>query len=182
MRRNDREITDQAVILDLLERCQVGRLATNGHDGYPRIKPVNFVYHDGAIFFHTALEGEKIEDIRRDHRVCFEVDLPIAYVTSGKRACSAGFLYRGVMIRGLASLIDDVTKKKRALDALMQKHEGATGEYEYSAASFSETGIVRIDIEEMTGKESLGKGKVREAALEALRSGKPLPVVIKPDK
>jgi nitroimidazol reductase NimA-like FMN-containing flavoprotein (pyridoxamine 5'-phosphate oxidase superfamily) len=182
MRRNDHEIRDQNVILELLDRCHVGRMATNGCDGYPRIKPVNFVHLDGVICFHTALEGEKIGDIRRDSRVCFEVDLPIAHVMSGEKACGAGYLYRSVMIRGHASLIDDVAEKKRALDALMQKHEGTDTAYEYSEAALNETGIVCIDIEEMTGKESLGKGKVREAAWDALRTGAPLPVMINRDK
>jgi len=181
MRRNDREITDPTVILDLLARCHIGRLATIGHDGFPRIKPVNFVHHHEVIYFHTALEGEKIDDIRRDNRVCFEVDQPIAHVMSGKKACSAGYLYRSVIIKGRATMVDDETKKTKALDLLMQKHEGTDKKYEYSKASMSETGIVRIDIEQMTGKESLGKGKVRETALEALRTGKPLPIVIESD-
>ena len=35
-----------------------------GKAGYPMIKPLNFAYHDGRIYFHTAQEGEKIDDIR----------------------------------------------------------------------------------------------------------------------
>ena len=168
-------------MLELLDRCFVGRMATNGHDGYPRIKPVNFVHIDGQVYFHTALAGEKIDDIKRDPRVCFVVDQPIGHVMSGKKACSAGYLYRSVMILGQARLIHDITEKKAALDALMQKHEGTDKSYEYSETSVRKTGIVRIDIEQMTGKESLGKGKVREAAEEALRTGKPLPIIIEPD-
>ncbi|MDH3889673.1 MAG: pyridoxamine 5'-phosphate oxidase family protein [candidate division Zixibacteria bacterium] len=181
MRRNDREFTDPESMLELLSRCQVGRLGTVGSDGRPRIKPVNFVALDNFIYFHTALEGEKIDDIKRDGRVCFEVDLPIAYVASGNKACSAGYLYRSVMIQGNASLVDDPQEKIGALDGLMQKHEGADKPFHYGRAALEETGIVRIAIEQMTGKESLGQGKAREAALEALDTGAPLPIVIKPE-
>ena len=180
MRRDDRQMADQARMLDLLDRCFVGRMATNGHDGHPRIKPVNFVHIDGRIYFHTAFAGEKIDDIKRDPRVCFVVDQPVGHVLSGKKACSASYLYQSVMILGRAALIDSPVEKKRALDALIQKHEGTDKSYEYSEASVRKTGIVRIDIEQMTGKESLGKGKVRKAAKEALRTGKPLPIIIEP--
>lgn len=166
---------------DLLSRCQVGRLGTVGADGRARIKPVNFVAIENRIYFHTALRGEKIDDIKRDKRVCFEVDLPIAYVKAGNKACSAGYLYRSVMIHGSASIVEDQQEKIRALDGLMQKHEGADKPFRYGEAALEETGIVRIDIDHMTGKESLGHGKVRETALDALNSGNPLPIVIEPE-
>ena len=46
-----------------------------GRDGHPMVKPLDFAYHDGNIYFYSAKEGEKIEDVKRDNRVCFEVDL-----------------------------------------------------------------------------------------------------------
>lgn len=165
---------------ELLSRCQVGHLGTVGADGRARIKPVNFVAVENRIYFHTALEGEKIDDIKRDKRVCFEVDLPIAYVRSGAKACSAGYLYRSVMILGIASIVEDRLEKIKVLDALMQKHEGGDKRYDYGEVVLRETGIVQIDIEQWTGKESIGQGEVRETALEALSSGDALPIVIEP--
>ena len=103
MRKWEKEITDKAVIVDLLHTCHVGRLGTVGRDGYPMAKPVNFAYHDGKIYFHTAKEGEKIDDIKRDNRVCFEVDLPIAYMKgTPENPCKAKYLYRSVIIKGRA--------------------------------------------------------------------------------
>ena len=66
MRKKKKEIHNRAVIDKLLNTCPVGRLGTIGKDGYPRIKPLNFVYLDGTIYFHSAKEGEKIDDINRD--------------------------------------------------------------------------------------------------------------------
>ena len=57
MRRNKKEIKDPEIINELLETPQVGRLGTLDSDGYPMIKPLNFVYADGKIYFHTALSG-----------------------------------------------------------------------------------------------------------------------------
>lgn len=54
MRAAKKEIKDPAVITDLLNRCHAGRLGTIGADGSPMIKPLNFVYLDGDIYFHSA--------------------------------------------------------------------------------------------------------------------------------
>ena len=79
MRRPEREIKDQETMKALLDQSQVGRMATINRKGYPVIKPLNFLYRDGKIYFHSSREkGEKISDIRRGSPVCFEVDQSIA--------------------------------------------------------------------------------------------------------
>ena len=107
MRKEKKEIHNRAVIDKLLNTCPVGRLGTIGKDGYPRIKPLNFVYLDGTIYFHSAKEGEKIDDINRDIRVAFEIDEPLGYVKSDINPCSAKYLYRSVMIKGRAAIVND---------------------------------------------------------------------------
>jgi hypothetical protein len=178
MRRHTKEILDTNIMRELLDSCQVGRLGTNGSDGYPVVKPLNFAFLNGNIYFHTAREGEKIDDIRRDSRVCFEVDLPIAYVKSDKNPCKASYLYRSVIIRGKASLIDDQEERRAALNALMKKYQPDGGYGEYLEEKLRITGVVRIDIEEMVGKEDLGEAELREAAINALAVKAPLPVIL----
>ncbi len=179
MRKSNKRITDMAVIAGLLNTAPVGRLGTIGPDGWPMVKPLNFAYLDGRLYFHCALEGEKLDHIRFDSRVCFEVDLPIAYVKgSYENPCRAEYLYRSVIIRGRARLIDEPAEKVRALDALMAKYqpEGTFGAYPEEKLAI--TGIVRIDIEEVVGKEELGKGELAERAKALLAAGTPLPVAI----
>jgi nitroimidazol reductase NimA-like FMN-containing flavoprotein (pyridoxamine 5'-phosphate oxidase superfamily) len=179
MRKSNKEIKDEAVIAGLLGSCTVGRLGTVSQDGYPMIKPLNFVCHEKKIYFHTAQEGEKIEDIRRDNRVCFEVDLPIAYVQGDANPCHAEYLYRSVIIRGRAHLIADSQEKVFALQKLMEKYQPDGGYGAFPGEKLAITGVVRIDIEQMTGKEDLGKGTVREAAQKALEDKAHLPIVVK---
>ena len=179
MRRWEKEIKDKSVIIELLNTCHVGRLGTNGKDGYPIVKPLNFAYHDGKIYFHTAKEGEKIEDIKRDNRVCFEVDMPIAFVKAKNQPCEADYLYRSVIIKGRAHIIEDRDEKIFALRCLMEKYQPGGGYgSEFPEEKLQITGIVRIDIEEMTGKEDLGKGELREAVLKALEDKVPLPIIL----
>ena len=207
MRRSEKEIKDKAVIIDVLTRCHIGRLGTIGRDGYPMVKQLNFAYCDetsnppsspflkggkegdlskggmggfagGKIYFHTAKQGEKIEDIKRDSRVCFEVDLPIAYVKAKDNPCEADYLYRSVIIKGRAKIIEDMDEKRFALNCLMEKHQPGGGYGDYTEEKLNKVGIVRIDIEEMRGKEDLGDERMQETALKALNEKSFLPITI----
>jgi nitroimidazol reductase NimA-like FMN-containing flavoprotein (pyridoxamine 5'-phosphate oxidase superfamily) len=171
MRKARKEIKDPAVIEQLMRTCPVGRLATIGNDGYPMIKPLNFAYSGGCIYFHTALAGEKIDDIGRDNRVCFEVDLPLALVRARNQPCEAAYLYRSVIVKGRARLVDDPGERELAFRVLMEKYQPEGGYGDYLEEKLSITGIVRIEVESMTGKEDLGKGEVRERLLAELARG-----------
>lgn len=191
MRRLKKEIKDRSVIVELLNTCHVGRLGTIGKDKYPMVKPLNFAYNLplppfskggqgglGKIYFHTAKEGEKIEDIKRDNRVCFEVDMPIAFVKAKNQPCEADYLYRSVIIKGRAYIVEDREEKVFALKCLMEKYQ-PEGDYgDFPKEKLQITGIVRVDIEEMVGKEDLGKERHKEAVMKVLEEKVPLPIVI----
>ncbi|AJE02423.1 pyridoxamine 5'-phosphate oxidase family protein [Geobacter pickeringii] len=179
MRKANKRITDFTLLVELLNRCHVGRLGTVGRDGWPMVKPLNFAWYEGRIYFHCALEGEKLDEIRHEERVCFEADLPIAYVKGApENPCRAEYLYRSVIIRGRARLVTEPAEKVLALDALMKKYEPGVPFAPYREEKLAITGIVRIDVEEMVGKEELGKGELREKALALLAGGGSLPVVL----
>lgn len=179
MRKANKEIKDRSVIEHLLRTSHVGRLGTNGKDGYPRIKPLNYVYDRGVIYFHSAREGEKIEDIRRDDSICFEVDLPIAFVKGAPdNPCRAEYLYRSVIIYGRAAEVEDEAERRRALKSLMEKYQPAGGYGEFLESKLAVTAVVRINMERITGKEDLGKDHIREAAHAALQSGAALPITL----
>jgi uncharacterized protein len=177
MRVSKKEIKDLDIITGLLRQCHVGRLGTIGKEGFPMIKPLNFVYSGGKIYFHSAQEGEKIEDITRDSRVCFEVDLPIGYVKSVSLPCKADYLYRSIIIKGRAYIVTDTNERLSALKGLMEKYQPEGGYGEFPEDKIRLTAIVRIDIEEMTGKEDLGKETERETVFGLLKC-KHLPTAI----
>jgi nitroimidazol reductase NimA-like FMN-containing flavoprotein (pyridoxamine 5'-phosphate oxidase superfamily) len=179
MRKLNKKITDPDIIIDLLNTCHIGRLGTVGKDGRPLVKPLNFAYHEGRIYFHCAREGEKLDDIRRDDRVCFEVDLPVAYVRgTGENPCRAEYLYRSVIVRGRAMVVEDRAERLLGLDCLMAKYQPEGGYGPYPEDKLALTCIVRIDVEDISGKEDLGKGALREKVLQALTDGIALPIII----
>jgi uncharacterized protein len=128
MRRAQSEIKDQQQIKDILSKETIGRMATIGADGFPYITPVNYVYHNDKIYFHCAHKGEKMDNICRDNKVCFEIDIPLAYMEVAfnrmNSGCKVHQLYKCVIIRGRARVVDNVKTKIDALNALVASHEG----------------------------------------------------------
>jgi hypothetical protein len=110
--------------------------------------------------------------------VCFETDLPIAFARAVNQPCEAGYLYRSVIIKGRASLVIDDAERGRAFKSLMDKYQPEGGYGPYMNEKLGMTGVVRIDVEEMTGKEDLGKADYRQQALDALERGLALPIVL----
>lgn len=155
MRRAKKEIKDEAQIDEILANAHVGRLGTKGKDGYPIIKPLNFVHTGEHIYFHSAIEGEKIEDILRDNRVCFEVDVPLRYVKAKGDPCRAFYHYRSVILKGRAEIIEDSVEKRMAMKALMEKYQPEGGYDDFPKEKLAITAVIRIDIEAMTGKEDV---------------------------
>jgi len=178
MRQANKEIKDQDVLIELLSTSHIGRLGTITGDGYPMVKPLNFVYHNSNIYFHTAMKGEKIDDIKRDNRVCFEVDRPLALVKSKGSPCRAEYLFRSVIVKGRAHIVEDPVERMAALKRLMEKYQPEGGYSDFPEEKLRITGVVRIDVEEAAGKEDLGKEEIKETVLKALADRIQLPIVI----
>ncbi len=156
MRLAKKEIREKAVVEGLLAQSPVGRLGTIGREGYPMVKPLNFVYREGRVYFHCAREGEKITDIERDSRVCFEVDLPIAFVKGEGSPCKADYRYQSVILTGRAHMVEEYEEKLGALRALMEKYQPEGGYGVFPEEKVALTAVIRIDIRTMTGKQDLG--------------------------
>ena len=155
MRRREKELKDPETIKALLEQSPVGRIATVNRRGYPVIKPVNYLYHDGKIYIHSSVKGEKTADIRRGSPVCFEIDQPIAYVPADGSACKANYHYRSIIIKGKAVLVNDRKKKLETLGRLMEKYQPEGGYTEISGEILRKTAVIEVSVDELKGKESL---------------------------
>ena len=168
MRRRQCEITDPNEIDRLLSAATIGRMATLGADGYPYITPVNYVHFNGCIYFHCALKGEKLDNIARDDRVCFEVDIPLAYIDLGYNpeggACSLHQFYHCVIIRGRARVVLDGDRKTAALNALVAAHEPdrAPAPVHGDMPDYKACAVVEIRPERISAKSDLAQKKTDE--------------------
>lgn len=149
--RRKRQLLPQAESVAILEKMTNGILALHGDEGYPYAVPVSYVYADGKIYFHSAMKGHKVDAIVRNEKVSFCVveqdDIKPAEFTT---------YFRSVIVFGRACILTDETEKRAALNLLADKY--SPGEPDLSdeiAKGFGHLLMVRIDIEHMTGKESI---------------------------
>jgi uncharacterized protein len=171
MRKKHAEVTDPVEIERILAATTIGRLATIGDDGYPYVTPVNFVFHAGNIYFHCSLKGEKLDNLVRDPKVCFQVDIPLAYIgceiSPGAGACNLHQFYHCVIIRGTASVVTDEAVKIEALNALVAKHEPSADIPPVTGAmeAFLKCAVIEVKPLFVTAKSDLGKNKSEEDRL-----------------
>jgi len=171
MRRKHCEITDPKEIDRILSSTNIGRLATNGADGYPYVTPVNFVWRERKIYFHSALVGEKLDNLERDPKVCFEADIPLAYLDTGhdpeRRVFKLHQLYHCVIIRGTAHVVPDGELKTDALNALVAKHEGAQ-DFEPvtpDMSAYKSCAVIEIEPVFISAKSDLAQNRTDEERL-----------------
>ena len=151
MRRQEREIRDEAEIQEILEKGLVCRLGL--YDGqYPYVVPLNYGYRNGCMYFHCAREGKKTDILKKNGRVCIEVDID-SRIVRGDTPCRWAAKYRSVIGFGRARIIDDDKAKKAGLDVIMAHYGGSGGDYDEK--SLQRTSLIEVVLESITGKQSL---------------------------
>ncbi|NWF57591.1 MAG: pyridoxamine 5'-phosphate oxidase family protein [Syntrophaceae bacterium] len=168
MRRKHCEVTDPKEMNRILSSTNIGRMATVDTEGYPYITPLNFVFHQGCVYFHCAPQGEKLDNLTRDPRVCFEVSIPLAYLevafNAERNPCRTHQLYHSVIIRGRARIVPDGELKTAVLNALLAKHEGnrAFPSVTLDSPDNKACCVVEIKPARMTAKSDLAQNKPPE--------------------
>ena len=136
----------------ILERNSSGVLAVTGDGGWPYAVPLSYAFADGALFFHCAKTGCKLDAIRADERACFTVIdrdevVPEEYTT----------YYKSVIAFGRARVIEDGAQMLAAIEVLAKKYHPTDSPQGRKAAiekDFSRLTMIRLDVEWMTGKQA----------------------------
>lgn len=149
--RRKRQMLSAKESEEILRRMTNGTLALHGDGGYPYAVPVSYVYSNGRIYFHTATQGHKVDALMRNDKVSFCVveqdDVKPAEFTT---------YFRSVIAFGRARILTDETEKRTALQLLADKYSSGMPDLETEIAKgFRHLLMVEIDIEHLTGKESI---------------------------
>ncbi len=157
------EIKSKEKIIEFLSSQQTGRISSIDEDGYPQIIPMNFVFISDVIYMHSHVRGEKLDNIRRNQKVGFEVDknlefLP-SYFSDPTDASLADTLYISVVIKGNASIISDKEEKTTALNGLMKKYqpEGGYEPIKPEMDVLDEVVVIKIVPKSLRGKYKIGQ-------------------------
>ena len=147
MRRKDREL-DMTETIEILKNCDYGILSTAGENGYAYGVPVSYVYINNSIYFHCAVEGQKLDNLINNNKVSFCVVgqtciLPDKFSTT----------YESVIIFGKANEIYDDEKNTIMLEILNKYSKGyiEKGKEHIKNAS-ARAKVIKINIEHISGK------------------------------
>ena len=159
-------------IIKFLSEESTGRISCIDKEGFPQIIPMNFVFLDNSVYMHSHIRGEKIENIKRNSKVGFEVDrnlefLP-SYFSDPDDASLADTLYISVVIKGEAILVEDKKEKILALNGLMKKYqpEGRYIPMREDMDVLDATAVIKVTPKEMNGKYKIGQNMSKEEKIE----------------
>jgi len=150
MRKKDKEITDIDEIERIIRRAICCRIGLVDNDE-PYVVPVSFGYERNALYFHGASEGHKIELIKKNNKVCFEIDTDVA-VVKAEKPCQWTMRYRSVIGMGRAHILESAEEKAHGLELLMRHY--TEGDFSFPKSELGSVLVVRIDIENITGKKA----------------------------
>ncbi len=169
------EIKSKEKIKEFLNQEHVGHIASLDKNGYPQIIPMNFVYLDDAIYMHSHTKGEKLENIKQNQKVGFEVDRELEFLPSyfedPKDASLADTLYISVVIKGIGKIIDDRSEKTRALNGLIKKYqpEGGYESIRQDMEVLDEVAIIKVTPETIRGKYKIGQNLQKDDRVKLAR-------------
>jgi len=150
-------------IKEFLNEEHVGRISSIDENGFPQIIPMNFVFLNDAIYIHSHVKGEKLDNISRNNKVGFEVDRELEFLPSyfedPQDASLADTLYISVVIKGIGSFVTDRKEKTLALNGLMEKYqpEGQYDPIKSDMQVLDAVTVIKINPQTIHGKYKIGQ-------------------------
>jgi len=127
MRRKDREVTNINEIEKILLQCKTCHVAMVD-DGTPYVVPLSYgyrIFYDNTLelYFHSALEGKKIDILKKNNKVCFEMAYEGEPIYT-EIPCKSGYYFASVIGYGDVVFINDIDKKSKALSIMFEHQFG----------------------------------------------------------
>ena len=169
-------IKSKKKIVEFLNEEQTGRISSIDQNGYPQIIPMNFVFTNDSIYMHSHIKGEKLNNIKRNSKVGFEVDRNLEFLPSyffdPNDASLADTLYISVVIKGEASIVNNREEMVLALNELMRKYQ-PEGRYEPMKSDMEvldAVAVIKVSPKEMTGKYKIGQNMNMSERIELAKN------------
>ena len=141
---------DREEIESIIKKADVCRLGLSDNN-IPYIVPLNFGYKENCLYFHTAKVGKKMDMIKINNMVCFELDIDHEVIRA-ENPCDWNMKFQSVIGYGKAFVLTDAEEKRQALDVIIEHYSGQTDEY--AEKLVDRLAVIKVEIESMTGKKS----------------------------
>lgn len=153
MRRKEREVTDLNKIQEVMNNCLCLHLGLNDN-GKIYIVPLNFGYilEDGkfSLYFHGALEGRKVDVIRANPSVGFEMECGYE-LRRDSTACNHTASFQSIIGEGTVTILTDAEEKRTALNQVMF-HNTGKGAWDIPEAVLNKTNAFKISVDQLSCK------------------------------
>lgn len=149
MRRKDREITDRTEMEAIIKATNLLHMALVDGD-MPFLVPVFYAFDGTSLYFHSAQSGSKIEILKRNSNVCFEISIDNGFIESYE-PCDFEAKHRTVIGTGKAFFVEDEADKIKALDLIVAHFTDR--KFEYPKTNLDRTAVIRIEITSLKGKK-----------------------------
>ncbi len=155
MRRKDKEIIDINEKLEIIAKCKICRLGLSDNN-YPYIVPLNygFSHDDGklTLYFHSAAEGKKVDIIKKNNNVCFEIDCDTKLIER-ENPCDYGYEFKSIIGFGKIIILNLKDEKINGLNYLMKQQTGKNIKYDFNENELNNILVFKMSVDEFTGKQ-----------------------------
>ena len=155
MRRFRQELSENES-LEILKRGKVAVMAVSGDDDYPYAMPLNYVYHNGFVYLHSASQGHKIDALKKNPKCSLCIvdkdDVIPEEFTS---------YFRSVIAFGKAEFVMSNENKITALRLLCEKYSPGLNPTDEINKNLKAVSVIRIRLERITGKEAIELVRIR---------------------
>ena len=151
MRRKRQQLSQEESIA-ILQKATAGTLALLGDDDYPYAVPISYVYNEGKLYFHSALNGHKVDAIRKYDKASFCViekdDVQPEKYTN---------FFLSVIAFGRIQIVEDEKEKLEIVRMLGNRYNPNQDDalQKEIESGLSRLLAIRFDIEHLTGKEAI---------------------------
>ncbi len=153
MRRKDRMVSEEKA-RDIIEKSEYATLSTVDLEGNPYAVQVSHVLYENSIYLHCALVGRKLDNLKENPKACmsFVSKLEVEQELYTVR-------YESAVVEGTAKIIEDEEEKMLALQLICKRYspEMLENHLDYIMPRLKNTGVCRVDIEDISGKENKRK-------------------------
>lgn len=151
--KRELEVTDIAEIKEILDKSMIVHVGMVDGDE-PYVVPMNYGYtlEDGvlSIYLHGANVGRKIDIIRKNPKVFFEMECDVTPF-EGKVACQYGTTYASVMGLGKAEILEVPEDKINGLTKFMKTQTGK--DFSFDERMVSIVSVIKIMATDFTAKK-----------------------------
>ncbi len=146
-----RLLTAGSELDDIIRRCEVCTVSMVAEDGSPYAVIMNFGYHQGVLYMHSAAGGKKCELLKQRPEVFITMSTDHELRAQNKSiACSFSMKYRSAWMRAKVEFVSELEEKKLALNILMKQY--ADDDFQYSIPSLENVSVWKLNVSEMGGR------------------------------